>query len=326
MKNLHFYTGHRDVVGGGALALYYLAWALQDQFEVSLSCDPHPSMGGYEFLESFRRPVRIGAPSKIDVFLASSYTEQVPPQGPLNIFYTFYPRMPRPPGYQRVITLSEYSRKAVFDRWGENPKVLCGGVFADNYKPDFPKKKIIFNSSRFFIEGDADTFWGHSKNQHILISAFKSLQRAEDWKLLLAGSILTPGDDAYFRACMKLAGDDPRILFLPMASKEAVRDLCAQAKIFVHCMGYDRTDPAETEHYGFCVEKALLSGCYCLVHASGGAPELAHSVWWTPQHLVGELQGLIDKDVRNELLYEVISKRTLEDWRREVQETFAEWA
>jgi glycosyltransferase involved in cell wall biosynthesis len=330
MKTLYFYVGHRDLVGGGQLALYHLAWALQDSFDVYLSSDFHPGMDGFEFMAPPRKPWKIGMPENVDVFLASSYTECPMPCGKVNLFYTFYPRMPAPPkSYDFIFTLSDFSRDAVFQNWGRESYKICGGVFTDNYKPILPKEKIVLNSSRFFIEGDANTFWGHSKNQHVLISAFKAgLERSTfpDWKLILAGSVLTQQDGEYLNACRRLAGDDPRIEFKPMLGKDALADLYGRADIFVSAMGYGRHDQAETEHYGLAVEKAVLSGCYSVVHDSGGAPEIATETWRTPEDLAEKILHVAQIFSGGAIPVDPKRARSLEMWRKEVAETFRAWA
>jgi len=141
------------------------------------------------------------------------------------------------------------------------------------------------SSSRFFMEGDPEKLSGHSKNQHLLIAAFRTLPKELPWSLHLAGSVLSEGDKAYLEVCRRLAVGDPRIRFYPMASREELHDLYARAKVAVFAMGYGRTDPAEVEHYGIAAEKALLSGCYTIVHGSGGSPEFADEVWHQPYDL-----------------------------------------
>jgi glycosyltransferase involved in cell wall biosynthesis len=343
MKTMHFYVGHRDLVGGGALALYYLAWGLQDIFDLTISTDFHPGMEGFEFLAPPNRPWNIvpHPTKKPDVFLASSYTECPEPMGKVNMFYTFYPRMGAPRGYDHIFTISEYSRKAVAERWNRESYKICGGVFRDHYGPIVPKERIILNSSRFFIEGDANTFWGHSKNQHILIQAFRKAFPIEeaaiskmggdgpspssDWKLILAGSVLTQQDGEYLNSCRRLAAGDPRIKFFPMLGRNELADLYARAQVFVHGMGYGRYDPAETEHYGFCVEKAVLSGCYSLVHNSGGAPELGHGTWNAPEDLVNKLKEC-SMAMAHPFYRPGEGLRSLKKWREEVKETFSPWA
>lgn len=326
MKNLYFYVGHRDLIGGGQLALYHLAVALQELFEVHLSTDWHPGMWDYEYMVVPKRNFQIGRPEKIDLFLASSYTELPQPRDELNVFYTFFPRYAWDlHGYDSILTISRYSQDHVRSRWDRESEVIVGGVFFPDYICG-AKEPIIMNSSRFFLEGDPENFRGHSKNQHLLIEAFKELQDAEDWQLILAGSVLTEEDSRYLNACRKLADGDARIRFYPMLGRDKLRDLYAKAKIFVHAMGFGRADEAEVEHYGFCVEKALISGCHTIVHQSGGAPELAHEMWVTPRNLWAVLQIAVERDFDHETAAQDNRWRTFGAFQERVTGVFGEWA
>jgi glycosyltransferase involved in cell wall biosynthesis len=286
MKTLYFDTNHIDLIGGGGLALYNLSVALQDLFEVYLSRPWKLEMEKYEFLRKPARPFRIGEPLDPRVHLVSKYAEQTRPVGDVNLFYCLYPRYSWDMrAYDRIFTLSEYSQKAIRERWGKDSTILIGGAFSEDYGPADVKEKSFVSSSRFFMEGDPERLEGHSKNQHIIIAAFRTLPKDLPWTLDLAGSVLGNGDKAYLDVCRRLAGGDSRIRFHPMATREELRDLYAKAEVAVFAMGYGRSDPAEVEHYGIAVEKALISGCYTIVHDSGGSPEFAHEVWNRPLDL-----------------------------------------
>ena len=42
----------------------------------------------------------------------------------------------------------------------------------------------------------------------------------------------------------------------------------------LHAIGYGRTDPAQTEHFGLVAVEALLSGVQPIVHRSGGCKDI----------------------------------------------------
>jgi glycosyltransferase involved in cell wall biosynthesis len=286
LKSLYFDTNHIDRVGGGGLALYNLSVALQEIFEVYLSRPWNPEMEKYEFLRKSARPFRIGEPLYPTVHLVSKYAEETRPIGDTNIFYCLYPRYSwNMESYRKILTLSAYSQEAIRNRWKRDSSILIGGAFSEDYGPAEEKKNSFVSSSRFFMEGDPEKLQGHSKNQHLLIAAFRTLPKELPWTLDLAGSVLGDGDKAYLEVCRRLAAGDSRIRFYPMATREQLRDLYARAKVAVFAMGYGRTDPAEVEHYGIAAEKALLSGCYTIVHGSGGSPEFADEVWHQPYDL-----------------------------------------
>lgn len=278
MKTLYFDTNHIDLVGGGGLALYNLSVALQENFDVYLAEPWNEGMARYEFLRPPARPFKIGRPASFDVYVASKYAVWPEPQGRVNIFYCLYPRFRWDmSGYQKIVTLSEYSRQAIRAQWGRESEIVVGGAFAPYYSPA-PKVSNFLSCARFFMEGNPEKLEGHSKGQHHLIRAFQAAELPA-WSLTLAGSVLSKDDERYLQALERLAAGDERITFVPMATRQTLRNLYSMAAVFVHGMGYGHRDPAEVEHYGIVVEKALLSGCGTIVHDSGGAPELSHMAW-----------------------------------------------
>ncbi len=328
MKTLYFDTNHIDLVGGGGLALYNLSVALQELFDVSLSEPWNSEMAKYEFLNLPIRPFRIGKPDKIDVYLASKYAEQVVPTGGVNIFYCLYPRhawnMDR---YQKILTLSEYSRRAIREVWKRDSEILIGGSFYPTYRMKEPKENMFLSCSRFFMEGDPESLSGHSKNQHIQIAAFRTLAKDLPWTLTLAGSVLGEGDQKYLDVCRKLAAGDPRIKFEPMVTADELRVLYGRAKVFLHAMGYGRKDPAEVEHYGICVEKALISGCRSIVHFSGGAPELTDHIWSDPLELAAEMKHIVENEPAElSVISEENQWRTWDNFMLDVERTFHAYA
>jgi glycosyltransferase involved in cell wall biosynthesis len=327
MKTLYFETNHIDLVGGGGLALYNLAVALQEQFDVYLASPWNDEMATYEFLRPPKGPWKIGRPAPIDVYVASKYAEWSPPRGEVNVFYCLYPRYAWDmSGYQEILTLSEYCRIAVQTNWKRKSKILVGGAFAPDYAPAAEKENNFLSCARFFMEGNPTTLEGHSKGQHHIIQAFQEADLA-DWTLTLAGSVLLESDRQYLRALESLAVGDPRIRFRPMATRAELRDLYARSKIFVHAMGYRSADPAEVEHYGIVVEKALLSGCLTLVHNSGGAREFSNLVWDNRSGLVAMMKDCTSGDwVHGQIAVEAAARFTWESFRENVREVFSGYA
>lgn len=285
MKTVYFDTNHIDLVGGGGLALYNLSVALQEKFDVHLAEPWNEGMAQYEFLRAPARPWKVGRPSTIDVHVASRYATWTEPLGKVNVFYCLYPRHRwNVSGYDRILTLSRYCQEAVRKNWGRESDIVVGGAFSPDYYPALGKESNFLSCARFFMEGNPEKLEGHSKGQHHLIRAFQKADLST-WSLTLAGSVLSKDDERYLRALWKLAGSDERIIFKPMATREELQNLYARSAVFVHGMGYDYRDPAEVEHYGIVVEKALLSGCLSVVHQSGGAQELSHCTWWNVDQL-----------------------------------------
>ncbi len=323
MKTLYFDTNHIDLVGGGGLALYNLSVALQEYFDVHLAEPWNEGMARYEFLRAPSRPWKIGRPNVIDVHVASRYAQWTEPQGKVNVFYCLYPRYAWPMiGYQKILTLSEYSRQAIREYWKRESEIVVGGAFSPDYAPYPEKTKSFLSCARFFMEGNPELLAGHSKGQHHLVRAFQAAD-LPDWTLTLSGSVLSKDDERYLEALRKLAAGGDRIVFRPMATREELRDLYARSKVFVHGMGYGHRDPAEVEHYGIVVEKALLSGCHTIVHNSGGAPEFSSSNWETIDQLAHLMKWCATMPINHEkIAREVASRFTWEGFVKKVGETF----
>ena len=225
--------------------------------------------------------------------------------------------------YHKILTLSEYSRRAIRVQWKRDSEILIGGSFYPDYHPAPVKDNAFLSCSRFFMEGDPGKLQGHSKNQHIIIAAFRTLPASCPWTLTLAGSVLGDGDRGYFEVCRQLAAGDPRIKFAPMATKEEMQRLYGISKVFLHAMGYGRTDPAEVEHYGICAEKALLAGCRTIVHLSGGAPELTDHIWASPATLAAEMKHAIDHPPgESDVIAEENRWRTWDNFLLDVERSF----
>ncbi len=110
-----------------------------------------------------------------------------------------------------------------------------------------------------------------------------------------------------------------------MARREDLRKLYSKARVFVHAMGYGYTNPADTEHFGIAVEKAALSGCWTVAHASGGAPEMAKRTWVDLQDLSEVFEEAVAAS--NDMALAEISGehkgRTWQAFRERVAEEFA---
>lgn len=249
----------------------------------------NPEIDTYEFIDWPCRP-KEGVVDYPDLFIYNCYWDIVEPWGKKNWLYCLYPRqMWNTSHYDRILTLSRYSQEAIKERWGRDSDILIGGVYSDDWYPKGEKKNAILSCARFFMEGDVNTLQGHSKNQHILIEAFKQLD-LPGWELWLAGSALLGSDWDYLDKCRQLAKGYP-IRFFPMMDKHGLLALYQSAKIFWHAMGYGRVDPAEVEHYGYVALKARLCGLFTLTHRSGNR-DLSHGFWESPDDLVDYMEKL----------------------------------
>lgn len=185
--------------------------------------------------------------------------------------------------YNHFVPICDFANKYAKEYWGVEGKVCRPYSTFPKSLVINKKPKTILSVGNFFKEPD-----GHSKNQHILIDAFKSLGKG--WKLVLIGNVVS---QAYYEELCALAkGLDVQII--PNADEPLKQAYLASAEFYWHANGYGRTDPYQSEHFGIAPEEALKAGCLTYVHASGGAQDFCKS-WDT----VAELISMTKNKVKN---------------------------
>jgi glycosyltransferase involved in cell wall biosynthesis len=129
----------------------------------------------------------------------------------------------------------------------------------------------ILSVGRFFVHG-------HSKNQHMLITAFRDLLiKYPDATLVLAGG-LAPGavHREYLDMCRDLAKDLP-VSFHIDAEREEISDLMESSSIYWHGAGFEvdpKLYPERCEHFGISLVEAMGSRVIPVVVGNGGPDEI----------------------------------------------------
>ncbi len=134
------------------------------------------------------------------------------------------------------------------------------------------KRPLIVSVGRFSPEG-------HTKNQHVLIAAFKELVQLVgplDLELILIGS-LGPrrADRDYFNTCREDAAGF-NIRMLANAPKRVLAEALAAASIYWHAAGSGASprQPWRQEHFGMSVVEAMSAGAVPLAFRGGGPREI----------------------------------------------------
>jgi glycosyltransferase involved in cell wall biosynthesis len=205
--------------------------------------------------------------------------------------------------YDLFLCNSDFTRAHIRARLGVEAVVLPPPVdlppAADRSPPTSGgREPVILSVGRFFSD------W-HSKNQHVLVEAFRELD-APGWSLVLAGG---SDDERYVERVRRAAEGLPVTLRLDLPREELL-GLYSRASLFWHAAGYgqdERRHPERLEHFGIATAEAMAHGAVPLVFPAGGSAELVDDGrtgrWWrTPAELAERTRELIGDDAERERL------------------------
>lgn len=304
-------TTHLGAVGGGENYLMRLAMALDSVCDFSVT---HNWPQEFEEYNGFyRRFNEFDGLSDPDVYIYCSHFVPISAVGKRNYIVSFFPKRTLIPNcsIDGVIAICGYTAKYVREFWNLDSTIIQPCIDGKSYVSGVKTKKIV-SIGHFFLESD-----GHSKNQHILVEAARD-PRLRDYELVLIGNA-NRGDEQYVRKIRESAqGINCRIEV--NRNGAFVRRELETASTLWHANGYGRTDPAQTEHFGIIVLEALASGVVPIVHASGGASQIAGAISWRkPEELVGlTLQN--QKAARLQPQYTVKHfNKSVEKWIRNIE-------
>ncbi|EKD90113.1 MAG: hypothetical protein ACD_32C00014G0006 [uncultured bacterium] len=202
-----------------------------------------------------------------------------------NLFKTFFPRLEmRLHGgpsmtrfsdietYNKVITISEFSRYWVKRYWGLSSEVLYPPASINKFQPSKNKKNIIVNIGRFFVTG-------HCKKQLDMVRVFKKLadKGFSDWELHFIGSVAEgEAHQRYFRTVQEESQGYPVFFHINIPFNQ-LKEILSVAKIYWHATGLDEDSnrtPIRMEHFGITTVEAMASGCVPVVINKGGQSEI----------------------------------------------------
>ncbi len=179
---------------------------------------------------------------------------------PAKVFY--HDRVSR---IDRLLAVSDFTRKFVRDRWGREattlyPLVVTVGRMA-------PEKRM-----ELFLE---------------------IARRLPDIDFAIIGSIVT--DKGSYYDMLKTAA--PANVSFVVAPLRKVREILGSAKVYVHC--------AQNEHFGITIVEAMAAGCVPVVNDSGGPREIVSDDVGYRWNSIGEASTQVstmieDDDLRRE--------------------------
>lgn len=168
-----------------------------------------------------------------------------------------------------IVVNSEFTKGFIDKEYGVNSEVIYPPVDIKNFKAG-KKENLIIYIGRF-------SQLTQSKNQHILVEAFKKMYDGglKDWKLVLAGGGEV-GSEKYLEKLKSQAKSYP-ISIIVSPSFNVIQELYSKAKIFWSAVGMDideKKDPLKVEHFGLTLVEAMSSGCIPIVTPKGGFKEI----------------------------------------------------
>jgi glycosyltransferase involved in cell wall biosynthesis len=226
--------------------------------------------------------------SPVDIFITmgNEVYPPVEPIGKINIHHCQFPFPPESQTNEQVSRLNKVDYVVVNSEYTKSHYLQAAlSVGINNLRvvvisppiSDLPvtekgkNQNQILSVGRFFVHG-------HSKNQHMLISAFRDLLvKHPDATLVLAGG-LAPGavHREYLDMCRDLAKDLP-VTFQIDAEREEISALMESSSIYWHGAGFDvdpELYPERCEHFGISLVEAMGSELIPVVVGNGGPDEI----------------------------------------------------
>jgi len=160
---------HNGNFGGGEFYTYQVAKAISGFAEILFGQEPNKNIwASNPFLKI---PYRLwNGTEAVDAYInLNHFNTLICNTAKRNVLSVFFPnKTHKVADYNDVVAICPYSAKYVQEFWGKEAKVCQ--PYSKAYKPGTKVKNTILSVGNFFQEED-----GHSKNQHVLIDAFKKL-------------------------------------------------------------------------------------------------------------------------------------------------------
>jgi glycosyltransferase involved in cell wall biosynthesis len=219
--------------------------------------------------------------------------------------------------YNKIITISQYSKKWVKRLWDRQSTVLYPPVDIDSFKSGM-KEKIILSVGRFFPEH-------HNKKQLEMAEIFKKMLKRypvemKDYTLYLVGGVdRRPDHLRYVEKIREVAKNYP-IKVITNIKWALLVELFARSRIFWHASGMgedEKVNPEKFEHFGITTVEAMAAGCIPAVINKGGQKEIiddGHNGFLFES--CEELENITIGIIRGEVDTKNIGKNAAQDCRR----------
>jgi len=219
--------------------------------------------------------------------------------------------------YNKIIAISEYSKKWIKKLWRKESTILFPPVDIDSFKVG-KKEKIILSVGRFFPEH-------HNKKQLELAQIFKQiLEQYSDemrgYTLYLVGGVGGRADHLEYVEKIRAASKNYPIEIITNIEWGKLVELFARSYIFWHASGMgedEKVHPEKFEHFGITTVEAMAAGCIPVVINKGGQKEIINNGYdgfffedWQ------ELKDITIKIIRGEVDVEKVRKNAIANCRK----------
>ena len=219
--------------------------------------------------------------------------------------------------YNKIIAISEYSKKWIKKLWGSESAILFPPVDIDSFKVG-KNEKIILSVGRFFPEH-------HNKKQLELAQTFKQiLEQYSDemrgYTLYLVGGVGGRADHLEYVEKIRAASKNYPIEIITNIGWGELVELFARSYIFWHASGMgedENVHPERFEHFGITTVEAMAAGCIPVVINKGGQKEIINNGYdgfffkdWQ------ELKDITIKIIRGEVNVEKVRKNAILSCRK----------
>jgi glycosyltransferase involved in cell wall biosynthesis len=197
--------------------------------------------------------------------------------------------------YERVVSISQFTRTWTNRRWGVDSSVVYPPVETTFDGRD--KQRLILSVGRFNVRA--------YKKQRELMGAFRSLAQNSlaGWRYVSAGGLNdNAANRSYADQVQELAGDCEAVIDVNV-SQTRLADLLASARIFWHAAGFGEdldAEPGRAEHFGISTVEAMAAGCVPVVINAGAQPEIVEhgrsGFLWNSLEELGHYTRLLTED------------------------------
>ena len=218
----------------------------------------------------------------------------------------------------KIICNSAFTKKFIDAEYGVKSIVVYPPVPTEKIRPHKKENVILFVGRFSQLE--------QAKNQHVLISAFRSLydKGIRDFKLILMGGSEV-GVGGYINRLKKMAEGYP-IEIHESPTFRVLLDNYGRARIFWSAVGFgveEDKEPKKVEHFGMSVVEAMAAGAIPIAYSAGGYKEIIvdgeNGFLWNKK---GELLKKTIKVLGDKTLYRNLSQNAIKSSLRYSFERF----
>ncbi len=188
---------------------------------------------------------------------------------------------------------SNYTKKAISQKWGRNAEVIYPPVDVENFSPA-QKEDFVVSVGRFV----------KTKNYELVIEVAK---RMPSVKFVIIGRKQI--SDPYFEKIRRMKPKNVELL--ANAPFDVLASTIGRAKVYLHAM--------VGEHFGISVVEAMAAGCIPVVQNSGGTKESIADFGYAygdVEECVGYIKKALDSNKDPRLIAEHAERFSSENFRK----------